>query len=182
MPLTTINGVLCLPVDEFQYYCHFLGLEQAAMTEGPVYTSLRKAVEVNGMTPKHFSGKTGESVWAASYDAFSYATDAWVIQEAQKLIREAGGSGKLALAQIGEQDIEGEIWPGEPWTDENGKYHSHWPADLSLTGPATLGGKILLELIHRLSIEVAKDKHALGYAPQERPKLHTLQPETPAEE
>lgn len=182
MPLTTIDGALCLPWDEFDHFCSFLGLEDAAMTEGPIYTSLRRAVEERGMTPKHFSGKNGASTWSASYDAFSYATDAWIAREAKKLVREAGTSGLLGLAQIGEQDIEGQVWPGAPWTDENGKYHSHWPADLSLTGPATLGGKILLELIHRLSIEVAKDKHALGYAPQERPKLHTLQSETPAEE
>ena len=195
MPLTTINGVLCLPVEEFQYYCHLLGLEQAALTDGPVYTSLRRAAEKDGMPPKHFSRKEEDgSGWSASYDAFSYAPDEWVVQEARKLVREAATSSDLGYAEIGEQDIEGEVWPGpdpglenelprdQYWTDEHGKKHTRKKADHSLTGPASLGGKILIELCYRLYIEVKKDEHAAhNYAKRERPDQRTLQPEAPAE-
>lgn len=194
MPLTTIDGVLCCPRDEFEHLCQFLGLEQAAMTDGPAYTSKRRAAEEQGMGERHFHHSEGSQSWSADFDAFSYAPDDWLAREARKVVREAATSSEFGYAQIGEQGIDGAIWPGpdpecadlppsrQYWTDSEGKQHMRGKADLSLTGPASLGGKILIELTFRLYVEVKKDKHVESqYAPKPRLDLCTLQPDVPAE-
>lgn len=189
MPLTTIDGVLCCPREEFEYLCQFLGLEQVAMTDGPLLTSLRQG-EDRGMGARHITGP-GSS---ATHTAVSYAPDDWLAHEARKVVREAGTTCNLGYAQIGEQDVDGAVWPGpdpecankppnhQYWTDSEGNKHMRGHADLSLTGPASLGGKILIELTYRLYVEAQKDKHAENcYAPKPRLDLCTLQPEAPAE-
>ena len=180
MPLTTIDGVLCCPRSEFDQLCHYLGLQEYALTYGPRYISEDRADRELGAKTRYLHGEN----YSASYSPLSYAPDEWFVREVAKGVNPQAISS--VKTKIGEEDLNGEIWPGpdadapafDPyWVDETGEKHRLANADLSLIGPASLGGKIVRELCYRLYVEVQKDKHAQQYAPHERIDQSVLQPD-----
>lgn len=179
MSLVVIDGLLCCPTDEFQALCCIQGLKQHAITDGAKYRAEQAAKTELGALPRTHYTSSGSS----SFSPFSYLPDEWVARKIYKCIQPSTyGS---SLVEIGEEDIEGNVWPGpdedykgskEYWTDETGKRHYRGHADMSLTGPASLGGKIVLELCRRLAHEVYKDKAAAQYAQQVLPIESIFQP------
>lgn len=167
MALTTIDGVLCCPLDEFSRLTTYLGLQEYAFTYGPKYVSENRAQDEFGMIRRTYSYKNGVS----SYSPFNYAPDWWVLREMLKSVAPACDS---TPPQIGEQDIDGNVYTG-------GELSQLARADYSLIGPASLGGKIVRELGYRLFVEIQKDKHAEGYAPHEQLIHDVLQPDSPTE-
>lgn len=167
MPLTTIDGVLCIPQKEFWHFTSFLGFRENAMTAGRMYASIKDAEEKLGAKSRDYHG----SNWPATYSIFSYLPDEWLIREIYKAIQP--GTDKT-VCKVGEEDIDGNVWaiPEDAmtvasdlsyYTDNEGTVHHAGYADLALIGPASLGGKIVLELCRRLAQEVYRDDAAAGY-------------------
>lgn len=174
MPLTTIDGVLCIPQKEFKRFTSFLVFREYALTAGNMCRSQRDAEEELGAKSRNYQGSNGSGVWwSASHSAFSYLSDEWLIQEIYKAIQP--GAARDARCKVGdEEDIDGNVWviPEDAksvaadlsyYFDNEGNRHDAGYADLALIGPASLGGKIVLELCQRLAQEVYRDDTAAGY-------------------
>ncbi len=188
MALTTIDGVLCCPKTEFAQLVAMKVLADQAMTYAPQYAAEQRLYRDLGAKSRSYN-KDGGNAWTVL--PLSYLSDRQVIRELDKLIKPVA-FGAL-VPKIGEENVDGEVWPGPDedvpgydlgkptsyWTDENGVQHKAGHADISLVGPASLGGKIVLELLRRLRVELAKDDHAQRYATQEQLDQRVLQP--PAE-
>lgn len=168
MPLTTIDGVLCIPQDEFGHFTSFLGLQEYAMTAGRMYASQQDAEEKLGAKSRVHRSSNG---YSGTHSVFSYLPDDWLIREIYKSIQPAGDHTRC---KVGEEDVDGNVWaiPEDAkgvapdlsyYTDNEGNQHKAGFADLALIGPASLGGKIVLELCRRLAQEVYRDNVATGY-------------------
>lgn len=147
MPLTTIDGILYLPAIEYNFLA-----------------SMELHNELERQWPE----------WLASYDAaqdLSYETGIyqdiarWPVDYLIKQIRRqarqrAGGNNEFAYVQVPgrEEDLNGRVYTQEEMAPGEPGYRRH--ADQSLIGPASLVGKIALELARRLEVELTGDAMA----------------------
>lgn len=175
MPLITIDGKLYLSDEELTYLCSVKLMNEVAQ-EQPQLVAEAQAEEEIGYRRNR---KQGMSVWPERYlikkVRGSTTSKAW------------GRAGGFGVCEPGEESINGHIYgsPDEPiMYDRDGKPHNQPYADLSVVGPASLLGKIALELCRRLEIELDGDDRAArrGYMPRDEPWLEEDQDDSPAEE
>ncbi len=133
MALTTIDGELCCPEDEYRLLCAAQGLESLQHSS----VDYRRMVAQEG---RELGRKTDYSCWP----------DWFLLRELRRAIQPAWCG---ALAEIGEEDINGVVYQGEGYPGD---------ADISPIGPASLFGKIALELCARLEKELRGDAAARG--------------------
>ncbi len=173
MSLTIIDGQLCCPRAEFAFLYSVNQLVNSEIMDAQRLVAEDQALKRRGAAPRTYFHKNS----TGTYSAFSYLPDDWLVDWILRCIKPIGYWN--TSVQVGEEDVEGEAWPGpdadapalDPyWTDETGKKHYIQDADLSPTGPASLGGKIVLELCRRLALEVRGDNHVKKYAAPKLPK------------
>ncbi len=178
MSLTIIDGQLCCPRAEFAFLYSVNQLVNSEIMDAQRLLAEDQALKSRGAAPRTYFSENS----VGTHSAFSYLPDDWLVDRIFRCIRPIGYG--YAYTQVGEEDVEGEVWPGpdadapthDPyWTDETGKKHRIHNADLSPTGPASLGGKIVLELCWRLALEVRGDSHVKKYAAPVLPKCGIFQ-------
>ncbi len=133
MALTTLDGKLCCPQQEFDLLLAVQGLESLQ----------RSGVDYHRMVAweeRELGRKAGYGRWP----------DWFLLRELRRAIQPAASHAK---AEIGEEDMDGNVYQGE---GDPGL------ADISPIGPASLFGKLALELCDRLEKELRGDAAARG--------------------
>ncbi len=173
MSLTIIDGHLCCPRAEFAFLYAIKQLVNSEIMDAQRLLAEDRALKTRGAAPRTYFTENS----AGTHSAFAYLPDDWLVDRIFRCIQPIGYG--YVYTQVGEEDVEGEVWPGpdadapalDPyWTDATGEKHRIHHADLSPTGPASLGGKIVLELCRRLALEVRGDNHVKKYAAPKLPK------------
>lgn len=136
MALTTIDGQLCIPAGE--------------LNELTTYKALNDRARIQAIT--------AEDACATRLMGLSRYVEQWpdsyLIESIARLVQPAYLPD--LRAQIYEEDINGQVYDGVGRPQE---------ADINPIGPASLAGKIALELCRRMAQELAGDGQAARYAP-----------------
>lgn len=131
MALTTIDGKLCCPQSEYNLLCVVQGLESLQNSSVDYLRMVAQA-----------GRELGRRVDYASWP------DWFLLRELRRVVQPAYCS---ARAEIGEEDVDGSLYQGDGLPGE---------ADISPIGPASLFGKVALELCRRFEKELRGDSTA----------------------
>ncbi len=174
MPLTTIDGKLYLDDGEFGFLISVKLMNELDQQQPQVVAEAHAEDDIGYRRTR----RQGMSVWPEQY----------LIKATRRAVSsKAYGFNQFGRCEIGEQSINGHVY-GSP--EEPAKYDNHGNlkrgdmADLSPAGPASLLGKVALELCRRLEIELDGDDRAAwrGYMPRDEPQLEEDQDDSPAKE
>lgn len=174
MPLTTIDGKLYLDDGEFSFLCAIKLMNELDQQQPQVVAEAHAEDDIGYRRTR----RQGMSVWPEQY----------LIKATRRAVAsKAYGFNQFGRCELGEQSINGHVYgsPEEPAKyDHDGNLERGDMADLSPAGPASLMGKIALELCRRLEIELNGDDRAArrSYMPRDDPRLEDGQDDPPAEE
>lgn len=163
MGLVTIEGKLYLPMDEFVFL-----------------VSVRELNRIDDSQAELLSNEEIDALMG--YDHSSYRGVSWIgmqawpdwclIRSVRRRCRPAAYIGYYT--EPGEEDISGRVYGSKEYPIEHnpitGEYWLRSLADISMIGPASLVGKIALELCRRLEEELDADQEALDRAIWEPPE------------
>lgn len=152
MALTTIDGKLYLPLQELDFLYSVQLINMLAGQQPRVIAEAQAEEEIGYQRGKNQYAE----VWPERY----------LIKKVREQItpRAYGSGNSIAKCQVGEESINGHVYGSE---EEPVRYDPFlgkpidvpW-ADLGLVGPASLIGKVALELCRRLELELNEDERA----------------------
>lgn len=174
MPLTTIDGKLYLDDGEFSFLVAIKNMNELDFYQPQVVAEAHAEDEIG----YHRYHRQGLSVWPERY----------LIKAIRKAVgTKAYGGWPYGNCELGEQSISGHVYgsPEDPAKyDHQGNLIPGEMADLSPAGPASLLGKIALELCRRLEIELDGDDLAAqrSYMPRDYPQQEEVNDDSTTEE